>query len=84
MHTYIHAPVCPCSTTDQTTDHLLLECELLNKERDKLISIILKTDIWPISKIKLIRTYFQIFATFTNEISFDKLNEVLNSSHRVE
>jgi hypothetical protein len=33
----IDTPVCPCSTTDQTTDHLLFECELLNKERDKLI-----------------------------------------------
>jgi hypothetical protein len=31
----IETPVCPCSTTDQTIDHLLFECELLNKERDK-------------------------------------------------
>jgi hypothetical protein len=80
----IDTSVCPCSTTDQTTDHLLFECELLNKERDKLISSILKTDVWPISKNKLVSKYFQIFAKFTNEISFDKLNKVLNSSHRVE
>jgi hypothetical protein len=32
----IDTPECPCSTSDQTTDHLLFECELLNKERDKL------------------------------------------------
>jgi hypothetical protein len=40
----IDTPVCTCSTTDQTTDHLLLECELLNIERDKLIPTILKTE----------------------------------------
>jgi hypothetical protein len=80
----IETPVCPCSSTDQTIDHLLFECELLNKERDQLISTILKTDVWPISKNKLIRKHFKIFAKFTNEISFDKLNEMLNPSHRVE
>jgi hypothetical protein len=80
----IDTPVCPCSITDQTKDRLLFECELLNKERDKLISTILKTDVWPIRKNKLIRKYFQIFAKFTNKILFDKLNEVISSPHRVE
>jgi hypothetical protein len=63
---------------------LLFECDLLNKERDKLISTILKTDVWPINKNKLIRKHFKTFAKFTNEISFDELNEMLNPSHRVE
>jgi len=67
-------PTCPCGTKDQTIDHLLFKCELLNKERDSLISTVLKTDVWPISKYKLIRKHFKIFAKFTNEISFDKLN----------
>jgi hypothetical protein len=57
-------------------DHLLFECELLNKDRDNLISAVLKTDVWQISKNKLIRKHFRIFTKFTNEISFDKLNEV--------
>ena len=30
----IQTPICPCGTKDQTIDHLLFECELLNKERD--------------------------------------------------
>jgi hypothetical protein len=80
----IETPICPCSTTDQTIDHLLFECELLNKERDKLIPTVLKTDVWPISKNKLIRKRFKTFAKFTNQISFDKLNEALNPSHRAE
>jgi hypothetical protein len=66
------------------TAHLLFECELLNKERYSLISTVLKTDFWPLSKNDLIRKHFKIFATFTNEIAFNKLNEMLNPSHQVD
>jgi hypothetical protein len=84
IRSYLHrfkildTPTCPCGTKDQTVDHLLYECELLNKERDSLISTVLQTDVWPISKETLIRKHFKIFVKFTNEISFDKLNEVSN------
>ena len=71
----IETQICPCGTTEQTIDHLLFECELINKERDSLISTILKTDVWPISKDKLIREHFKTFYKFTNQISFDNLNE---------
>jgi len=39
----IDTPTCPCGTKDQTIDHSLFECELLNKERDSLKSSVLKT-----------------------------------------
>jgi hypothetical protein len=84
IRSYLHrfkildTPTCPCSTEDQTVDHLLYECELLNKERDSLISTVLQTDVWPISKETLIRKHFKMFVKFTNEISFDKLNVVSN------
>jgi hypothetical protein len=77
----IETPVCPCNTTDRTIDHLLFECELLNRERGNLISTVSKTDDWPISKNKLIRNHLKTFLKFTNQISLDKLNEVLNPSH---
>jgi hypothetical protein len=80
----IETPICPCSTTEQTIDHLLFECELLNKDIDNLISTVSKTDVWPVSKNKLIRKNFKMFTKFSNQISFDKLNEVLNPSHRAE
>ena len=51
-------------------------CNNKDKERDSLKSTIIKTDVWPISKDKLIRKHFKTFSTFTNEISFDNLNEV--------
>jgi len=35
-----------------------------------------KTDVWPVSENELIRKHYKLFIKFTNEISFDKLNEV--------
>jgi hypothetical protein len=84
IRSYLHrfkildTPTCPCGTKDLTVDHLLYECELPNKEGDGLISTVLQTDVWPISKETLIRKHFKIFVKFTNGISFDKLNEVSN------
>jgi len=72
----IETPICPCGTTNQTIDHLLSECQLLNKESNSLVSKVLKTDVWPISKEKLIRKQFKTFARFTNAIPFDNLNKV--------
>jgi hypothetical protein len=60
IRSYLHClkiletPTCPCGTKDQAIDHLLYECELLNKERDSLISTVLETYIWAISKKTLI------------------------------
>jgi hypothetical protein len=84
IRSYLHRfkildkPTCSCGTKDQTIDHLLYECELLNKERDSLISTVLQTDVWPMSKETLIRKHFNIFVKFTNEIFFFILNEVSN------
>jgi hypothetical protein len=72
----LETPTCPCGTEDQTIDHLLYECELLNKERDSLISTVLETDVWPVSKKTLIRKHLKTFVKFTNEISFDKINKM--------
>jgi hypothetical protein len=51
IRSYLHrfkildTPNCLCGTKDQTIDHLMYECELLNKERDRLISAVLQTDV---------------------------------------
>jgi hypothetical protein len=46
----IELPTCPCGTTEQTIDHLIFRCELLGKERDKLILGVAKTDNWSITR----------------------------------
>jgi len=79
INSYLHrfrireTPTCPCGTQDQTTDHLLFECELLRKERNVLTTNILKTNVWSINKSELIRKHFKALFKFTNDISFDKL-----------
>jgi hypothetical protein len=72
----IELPKCPCGTTEQTIDHLIFQCELLGKERDKLILGVAKTDNWPIGKNGLIREHFKLFSKFSHEISLEKLNEM--------
>jgi len=71
----IESPTCPCGTTEQIIDHLIFHCELLGKERDKLIPGVSKTDNWPLSKNRLISEHFKSFSKFIHEISLEKLNE---------
>jgi large subunit ribosomal protein L7Ae len=79
INSYLHrfkisdTPSCPCGRQDQTTDRLLLQCELLKKERNDLTTTILKTDVWPMSKTELIKKQYKAFFKFTNSILIDKL-----------
>jgi len=56
---------------------MLYECELINQERDSLISTVVKTDVWPTDKKHLIRKH-QPFVKFIKKISFDKLTNDMN------
>jgi ribonuclease HI len=69
----IDAPNCPCGNDNQTTDHLLLECALLQEDRERLIAAVATTDNWPINKDKLIRKHLKAFAKFTE--STNKIKE---------
>ena len=84
MHRFkiIENPTRNCDTKDHRLDQFLFECELLNKQRDILNSAVLKTVVGSIIKNKLIRKHFKISAIFTKEISFPKINEVLNPSNQ--
>ena len=79
INSYLHrfkiseTPLCPCGNQDQTTDHLLFECDLLRKERENLLTTIRKTDVWPTSKSNLIKKHFRAFIQFTYAIVIDKL-----------
>jgi hypothetical protein len=73
----IDSPNCPCGHNDQTTDHVLFKCTLLNEERERLISAVSRTDDWPPHKHTRIRKHYKAFTRFTNQISFDRLNSWL-------
>jgi len=44
----------PCKIGEQTTDHLLCDCELVKQGRDKLKAEILRSENLPVSKDTLI------------------------------
>jgi len=60
----IKAPNCPCGNSDQNIDQLLLDCQLLNKERNTLKESIPKTNDWPTNKRELIRKHIKEFMKF--------------------
>jgi len=69
----LESATCPCNRGDQTTDHLLYRCTLLQHQREILKKETLKHGNWPISKHDLITKHLKSFLKFTNSIEFDKL-----------
>jgi len=49
----IEALDCPWGNGNQTVENILLECGILQEERERLIAAVAKTDNWPIKKIRL-------------------------------
>jgi hypothetical protein len=66
----IESPMCSCESREQSVDHILFECKLLEKERERLIAAVSR---WPVNKTKLSKEYYKSFKEFTNNICFDKL-----------
>jgi hypothetical protein len=64
--------MCSCKRGEQTVDHILFECKLLEQERDSLKAAVLVRKL-AVSKDKLINKYNKNFKKFTNNIAFDKL-----------
>jgi len=64
---------CICKKGDQTTDHLINQCTLLQHQRELLRSNVLKSGNWLASKYELITKHLKPFLTFTKSIYFDQL-----------
>jgi len=64
---------CACKKGDQTIDHLINQCTLLQTQRELLRSNVLKCGNWPTSKHELITKHLKPFLTFTKSIDFDQL-----------
>jgi len=79
MRAYLHHfkilehATCVCKHGDQTTDHLLYHCTLLETQREVLKQNILKTGNWLASKHVLITKHKESFVTFINSIDFGLL-----------
>jgi len=64
---------CPCKIGEQTTDHILYDCDLVKQERDKVKAEILRTKNWPVRKDTLINKYTKMFNKFVDSIHFENL-----------
>jgi hypothetical protein len=69
----IESPTCPCGKEEQTTDHLIYRCILLQQPRETLKRETSKQGTWPTNKQDLINKHLKQFMKFTNSIAFDVL-----------
>ena len=60
--------ICTCKRGEQTKDHILYECELVEQERDRLKAAVLRSENRPVSKDMLINKYSKEFKNFTESI----------------
>jgi hypothetical protein len=66
--------MCPYGKGDQTTEHIICDCDRLKDERDRLRAAVNKTNDWPTSKRRLIKGHYKELSKFINSISFEELN----------
>jgi hypothetical protein len=68
-------PTCPCNEGQQTSDHIIFECNIVEAQRSYLIEhITVSRGSWPPAKDKLITKYLKAFLSFVKSIDFQKLN----------
>jgi hypothetical protein len=72
LHKYkiVDSPMCSCKSGEQTIDHILFDCKLLQHERDSLKAAVLRSENCPVSRNILISKYSKNFNKFTDSISF--------------
>ena len=68
----IEIATCPCNKGEQTIDHLLNQCTLLQTQRELLRNNFIKSGNWTVSKEELIMIHLKSFLIFTKSI---KLNQ---------
>ena len=62
-----------CEEGEQSVDHILYECKLLEQDRDRLKAAVIRSENWPVSKGKLSIKFYKNFKEFTNNILLDKV-----------
>ena len=75
--------MCPCKIAEQTTDHILYDCELVKQERDKLKAEILRSENWPVSKNTVINKYTKSFKKICGQHTSWKITEYKITCRRV-
>ena len=67
-------PMCPCNDGQQTSDHIIFVCNIVEAQRSALIKqIMVSGGSWPPTKDELITKYLKAFLSFVKSIDFQKL-----------
>jgi len=80
LHKYkiIGDPTCPCRKGPQTVQHIVFDCPILEKEREKLKAVVTRTENWAVKSNKLGVQYHKKFKEFIDNLSWNE--EQRNSS----
>ena len=65
--------MCPCNEGEQTVEHLIYVCSILEQRRSTMIKHITRGGIWPPTNNELIDKYLTIFTEFVKSIDFTKV-----------
>jgi len=66
---------CPCNEGQQTSEHIIFECNISEAQRSSLIKqIMVSGGTWPPANDQLITKYLNAFSKFVKSIDFQKLN----------
>ena len=68
----IDDPTCPCRKGPQTVQHIIFDCPLLQKEREKPKAVVARTENWPVSCNKLGVQYHKKFKEYVDNIIWNE------------
>jgi hypothetical protein len=66
---------CHCKHGIQTVDHIIFQCNSLNKEREILKKRVSKAGEWPVKKSELINKHLQKFINYINSMDLQNINQ---------
>jgi hypothetical protein len=69
----IESLMCPCEEGDQSVDHIIYDCKLLEQERSRLKAVVIQTEKWPVSRDKLSNKFYKYIKEFTDNIKLVKV-----------
>jgi len=64
--------MCLAKKVNQTVDHILFDCTLLEREWDKLKAVVTRTEDWPVSYNKPSIKYYKNFKEYIDKIIWNK------------
>ena len=72
----IESSKCNCEEGDQSADHILFDCKLLEHDRVRLKAGVTRSEKWPVSGDKLGIKFYKYFKKFTSNLKFDTVERI--------